>query len=183
MVTRVAPELPSFLEGSLTSSQDPTTHLPGQALGRKVCQTFAQPGVWPERAVPGHRMPGGSHPLLAQPEHFLTGRDSGDGKVEAAQSCHPFFPQRCRLQQRSERDGCPDATPHIQHQGCSRAEHAHQELRSGLKGSRLGVNGLQAENGKSLFWTSLGFGADSNESWRGPTMLVRARRTHWLIQP
>lgn len=122
-------------------------------------------------------------PLLAQPEHFLTGRDSGDGKVEAAQSCHPFFPQRCRLQQRSERDGCPDATSHILHQGCSRAEHAHQELRSGLKGSRLGVNGLQAENGKSLFWTSLGFGADSNESWRGPTMLVRARRTHWLIQP
>ena len=49
-------------------SQDPTTHPPGQALGRKGCQTFAQPGVWPERAVPGHRMPGGPHPLLAQPE-------------------------------------------------------------------------------------------------------------------
>lgn len=49
-------------------SQDPTTHPPEQALGRKGCQTFAQPGVWPERAVPGHWMPGGPHPLLAQPE-------------------------------------------------------------------------------------------------------------------
>lgn len=41
VVNRVAPEFPSFLEGSLTSSQDPTTHPPEQALGRKGCQTLA----------------------------------------------------------------------------------------------------------------------------------------------
>ena len=51
---------------------------------------------------------------------FSLGGDSGDGKVGTAfQSCLLFFPQRRRLQQRSERDGSSDATPHILCQGCS----------------------------------------------------------------